>query len=68
MFFAKFPAVCRATFKIESLKFHVSAALDDSSIACGKHKLSECKAMGSVLPHESALCGACARPECKPKV
>ena len=69
MFFAKFPAVRRATFEIEALKFHVSAALDESSTACGKHLLSECEAMGSVLPHESALCGACARsrPECKPK-
>jgi len=70
MFFAKFPAVCRATFKIEALKFHVSSVLDESSTACGRRKPSECEAMGSALPRESALCGACARsrPECKPKI
>ena len=61
MFYAKFPTVDRSSFKIESLKYHVRSLINEERTACGKHDLSSCEAVGSVLPHESALCGACAR-------
>ena len=61
MFYAKFPTVDRSSFKIESLKYHVRSLVNEERTACGKHDLSSCEAVGSVLPHESALRGACAR-------
>ena len=70
MFYAKFPTVDKASFKLESLKYHAQPLVNEDRTACGKHDLASCEAVGSVLPHESALCGACARsrPELKPEV
>ena len=69
MFYAKFPTVDRSSFKIESLKYHAQSLVHEDRTACGKHDLASCEAVGSVLPHESALCGGCARsrPELKPE-
>ena len=59
LFFVRMFTFNATTKRILSQKFHVTVAGNPSAIACRLVEISDCEALGSVIPYVELLCKRC---------